>query len=513
VSYLTTARRTKLPLALIVIHSLISTSIAAAVYTLGYGFDPFIHQATERLVIADGGISPTPFYYLGQYAIVIFLHVISALDVSLIDRWLVPLVYAVAVPLTTYYVFARWLRRTDALLLSAIPLLLPFGGFIMTTPQNLANLFFILVILLSLLYFRNEFGPRALTVLVLATLAIHPLAGIPLAATLVLFALFKGLHGTYRYSLGLYITTAVAFAIIMPVAFLAIGAQPAMNLAAGLWDGTLPGRWVNGGDTFLDIKYILFWNRALFAITGILLGLLFLVRAKMLKNNAAYLVSAAIVLSNYVVARYFLNFPALRDYDADSFVNRLATLAFYVCLPFFLLGCYWVIKRVWKMGRLSQMISVCALAGLMTGALYVSYPRVNTYEPAKFFSVGQADIEAVRSIEQNAAVNHVVLANQMVGVTAIQEFGFRRYIGDQFYYSLPSGNDQSLYNLYLDMIYQGAKKETMVKAMDIAGSDEAYFVLNRYWNNFEKIAAQARDSADSVTSISDGRVLVFIYRR
>lgn len=511
--YLFTARRTKLPLTLLVIHSLISTSIACIVYTLGYGFDPFIHQATERLVLPGGGINPTPLYYLGQYAIVIFLHIISVTDITLIDRTLVPILYATCIPLVIYYVFSQWLRRTDALVLAAATLILPFGGFIMTTPQNLANVFFIITILLSLLYFRNEIGARTIGLLVLATLAIHPLAGIPLALTITLFALFKGLYRTYHRFPSLYVMTALTFIVIMPLAFLAIGAQPGVNPPFRLWQGLLPGHWANGGDLFLDIAYILYWNRAVFAILVITLGIFFIARAKLLKNNISYIVAAIIIFANFIVAKYFFTFPSLRDYDQSSFVSRLATLAFYVLLPFFLLGYYWLVRRAWRGNWLLKFITVTTLSGTMTIALYMSYPRVNSYEPAKFFSVGRSDVEAVHYIEQHAAPNHIVLANQMIGVTAISQFGFKRYIGDQFYYSMPSGRDQSLYNSYLDMIYQGAKRSTMEEAMDIGATDEAYFVLNRYWNNFEKIAASARESADSVTEIDGGRVYVFTYKR
>lgn len=512
IAYITNARRTKLPLGLIVVHSLLSVSIATVVYTIGYGFDPFIHYASEKIIIASGGITPTPLYYLGQYAIVIFLHIISTIDVSIIDRWLVPILYSVAVPLTTYYVFSRWLKRTDALLLSAAMLIIPFSGFIMTTPQNLANVFFILVILLSLLFFRNEFGQRAISILALATLAIHPLAGIPLILTLTLFALFKGFYSTYKHYPVLYLVTALAFITIMPLAFLLIGAQPSLNATAP-WNGVIPGRWADGGDIFLDVLYIISWNQGFLAAAGITVGLWSLSRAKLLKNNIGYLAAAGMLLCNYIIAKYFLSFPALRDYDQDSFVSRLATLSFYILLPFFMLGFFWILKRLWNAGKLARSLTVGALAGLMTCAVYISYPHINNYEPAKFFSVGRGDLEAVKTIEQNAAVNHVVLANQMVSAAAIYQLGFKQYIGDQFYYSIPSGEDQSLYNLYLDMVYNGATRKTMEQAMDIAGSNEAYFVLNRYWRNFDKIAADAKASADVTTSIDDGRVYVFTYKR
>jgi len=63
------------------------------------------------------------------------------------------------------------------------------------------------------------------------------------------------------------------------------------------------------------------------------------------------------------------------------------------------------------------------------------------------------------------------------------------------------------------MIYQGAKRETMEKAMLEAGVDESYFVLNKYWNNSEKIAQAAMDSADKVYEIDNGKIWIFKYRQ
>jgi len=156
---------------------------------------------------------------------------------------------------------------------------------------------------------------------------------------------------------------------------------------------------------------------------------------------------------------------------------------------------------------------VFILTGAITISLYLSYPRLNQYEPAKFFSLSASDITAVNFIERIAQVDHIVLANQMVGVAAIKEYGFKKYYNNQFYYSMPTGNPRTFYNYYLEMIYQGAKRETMDKAMAEAGVTEAYFVLNKYWKDFEKITKQATQSADNVFDIDDGNIYIFRYSK
>ena len=151
------------------------------------------------------------------------------------------------------------------------------------------------------------------------------------------------------------------------------------------------------------------------------------------------------------------------------------------------------------------------LSGALTSSLYLSYPKFDRYEEAKFFSLSTADISATHLIEQGANPEHIVLANQMVGVAAIKEFGFKKYYNNQFYYSMPMGTPRTFYDYYLEMIYEGAKRETMEKAMSEAGVDESYFVLNSYWRNAEKIKSQATASADKVYEVDKGKVWVFKY--
>jgi hypothetical protein len=510
-TYVFNSRRTKLPLLLIILHSLLSSSIALIVYKIGYGFDPFIHQATEKIIAQTGTISPKPLYYLGQYAIVVFLNKLTLVDLELIDKILVPFSFALFLPTITFYVFSHWVQKHYALILSILILVLPYPSFIMTDPQNLANLIFVLTILLSLLYYRNIIHPNALYFLALAGIAIHPLAGIPLLITVFLLNLFKFLYHSYVKYISLYFFTSLVFVLFLPLSFIINGSTLSWT-SPKLADLKIFG-WVDKYDLILNLVYLVQANLSAVVILLIIAGLLYINKSKLLKNNAGYLTAALIIFADFLLIKYCLTFPALRDYDKDSFVQRILILAFYVLLPFFLLGVYWLVRKLWEKDIYTKSFLILVSAGLISTALYLSYPRLNQYEPANFFSVSATDLKAVSYIEQNANLDHIVLANQMVGVSAIKEFSFKKYYDGQFYYSMPMGNKQNFYNYYLAMVYEGAKRETMEKAMAEAGVNESYFVLNQYWNNSEKIANQAAASADEVFSIDNGKIHIFKYQK
>ena len=77
------------------IHYFLSFSVAAIVYKIGYGFDPFIHQATMELIDKNGLVTPKPFYYLGEYGLILVLHRLSGLSIYLLNKFLVPVFGAI----------------------------------------------------------------------------------------------------------------------------------------------------------------------------------------------------------------------------------------------------------------------------------------------------------------------------------------------------------------------------------------------------------------------------------
>ena len=512
-AYLLTARRQKLPLALLITHALLSFSVASVVYVLGYGYDPFIHQATERIIAATGTITPTPLYYLGQYGIVVFIHKLSLLDLTLIDRLLVPVLAALFISTFTFFVFSHWFSKRFALLLSLAMLTIPFGGYIMTTPQNLANLWFLLTILLSLLYFRGKFSGLLLWLMAASTLAIHPIAGIPLLLTILLFQLFRTLYDSYAYHRVPYLLAALALSVALPLAFTVNGAQLSIPSLRAVLSAFLPSTPPVHFDLALDIVYALWAYRVVIAAGILALGAWQLWRRNLLRNHLPYFAAGVVILLNFIFIRLFLDFPELHAYDQVAFTGRLGLLLLYALLPIFLFGLYVIVSRIAEQGLPGKIFLVLLLSGGVAASLYLSYPRLDSYGPAKFFSVSSSDIKAVRLIEQIAPTDHVVLANQMLGAAAIQEFGFKRYYDGQFYYSSPNGSPRTLYDAYLSMVEQGAKKETMRNVMDATNVGTAYFVLNRYWNNSRAIAEQANLNADAVYSVDDGTVIVNEYRR
>ena len=76
------------------IHYFLAFSIAFIIYQIGYGFDPFIHQATMELIDKQGYVLPKPLYYLGQYSLVVIFHKLSGISIYLLNKLLVPLLAA-----------------------------------------------------------------------------------------------------------------------------------------------------------------------------------------------------------------------------------------------------------------------------------------------------------------------------------------------------------------------------------------------------------------------------------
>jgi len=53
----------------------------------------------------------------------------------------------------------------------------------------------------------------------------------------------------------------------------------------------------------------------------------------------------------------------------------------------------------------------------------------------------------------------------------------------------------------------------MLKAMDLVGVDEAYFVINKYWKDSRKIIENAKIEANDFQIINGGEIYVFRYER
>ena len=141
----------KLTILSISIFYLLSFTVAVFVFKIGFGYDPFIHQASADLISKTGSIEPKTYYYLGYYSLVIILHKITTISVIWLDKLLVPLLASIFLPLALCNSLKKWFSTKLKINLTiTILLILPFSFFIITTPQSLAYLFLILTIAFGL---------------------------------------------------------------------------------------------------------------------------------------------------------------------------------------------------------------------------------------------------------------------------------------------------------------------------------------------------------------------------
>jgi len=193
-------------------------------------------------------------------------------------------------------------------------------------------------------------------------------------------------------------------------------------------------------------------------------------------------------------------------------LQRILSLVVIFLLPFIMISFYYLGEKILPQKKFIKISFLIFSAILITTSFYLSYPRFDRYWNSRGYSTGKNDLEAVHWIEDDAKEDYIVLANQQVSAGALREFGFSRYYkGDIYFYPIPTGGP--LYQYYLKMVYEKPNKKTALQAMDLAGVNKAYFVLNKYWFAFPKVLDEAKFEADSWQEIGQGEVYVFEYNR
>lgn len=515
----------KFALPLIITFYFLSFSAALIVYRLGYGYDSFIHQATEKLIAQTGAVSPKPFYYLGQYGLIVILNKLASLPIIMLDKILLPLLAAVFLPIALWRALKNWLHAdslNSILILAALIIGFPF--LIVTTPQNLAYVFLLLTILCGLSC-KNYYDFSVIFLLAAAAAIIHPLAGIP--ALLFCAALAVFYSDSRRIKKYFYPLLFICSTVILPAIFYVINRSLPAAAAAQTAGASEPaGLAMPNGENFilntaylygLNLKYII----AALALAGMLIAWRHRAECRIL---FIYSAMAGGLLASYLIS-VKLPFAFLINYEREDFPERILLAAALFLLPFILLALYFLFEKIAKKNIFIKSCWAAFLALTLTAALYNSYPRYDNYFNSRGYSVSAADIGAVNWINEDAKESDsskgnripnsdfIVLANQQVAAAALSQFGFKKYYGpDQlFYYPIPTGSP--LYGYYLDMVYKKPARETMYAAMDLAGVNLGYFVLNNYWFEFKKILDEAKLSADSWQPINGGQDYVFKYER
>ncbi len=493
------------PAVLLVIRYVLLFSVASIVVANGMGFDPFIHQAAEKVIAEIGYIAPKTPFYIGQYVLVQFIHLITGLSIAAIDTALVPTLAGIYLPL----LFLTHVKRftaphpaTIVILASLIPL--PF--FIFTTPHAL-SLLLALFCILSLLHKRDHILP---SVLALAVTCVHPLIGVPL---LLVTGLFHPILQKKYISAALYIGILLA----VPIMLLVYGKLSGTGVTlSSIHYAVIPSLlnpfiiphyfFLSGAPTLLFTLYA--YKIVILPIVGVILAFIGY------RKSFAPLVKAAIALTfSGVIVASVITIPGVIGYEQLNYAMRLLQLAILSLFPLYLAGIQKILP-ILTATRFRRMLCLLCATGLLTISWYFTYPTRDAISHYTGFVVRDVDIEAIEKIDEkeHGQYNYIVLSNQVVSAAALHVHGFAKYHetvdGQQFFFPIPTGGP--LYEYFKLMVYSHPKREWMVQAMHYAGVKKAYFIHTNYWYPAAEIRDEAIEGADDWFTIDD-QIWVYEY--
>jgi len=498
---------------------LLTTLVAAIVYKLGYGFDPFVHQATMELIAEKGVVFPKPPYYLGEYSLIIILHKLSGLSIYFLNKILVPVLSSLFLPLAFYrFLKAEFVLKnnstdyqaTAAIFLTIIFLpILTFSPFIATTPQNLSYLFLILAVLAG-------FSRQNLTtvwLLSLATVAIHPLTGLPalgLSAWLTFQEHQASLKIRARKIVKIIILAGTALAL--PLTLFLTGGR---NLSNNGWIGLkelIGNFFINCGSVgretwLLNFIYFFAHNYQLILVILIALALILFYR----RYQKWFLIISALLVAFILSSQ--IRFNDLINYEQASYATRILVIIVIFCLPGLVLLSYKLIAKIYTAEKKLQILWLIFGLGLLLSSLYLSYPRFDKYWHSRGYATSLNDQKAVQLIDAQETEPYLVLANQPVSAAALNAFGFNHYFttpdGPLYFYPIPTGGP--LYQYYLEMVYKNPSHLVMNKALDLAGVKVGYLIVNKYWYQSGQVINAAKLTADSWQEVNK-EIYIFKYK-
>lgn len=519
----------------ICLHAFVSFSVALIVYGLGFDYDPFIHRLNVDLILQNGTLLPKPFYYIGQYSLIIFLHQLLLVSAEWLDKLMIPLLAAIYLPSTIYYAFKDNFKTTpqNVALIALAFLLFPFAWLIVTTPQATANFFGLLAILLSLYYINHpKVSLWPLALLVAMALSIHPLAGIPVFFFFIILAFYQHrqqkfpLTGTSNLPKILHQSILWEIAILgilaLPVAFI-INSLTLSELKVGLQTN-----WLAKLNELLFNQPLDFYFRPFISLTDLIytygknivvllfilsgLGLIFVWRHGQFKKYFVYFLGFIMVAGNYLLLKAMISFFSLVSYEQINYPARVLEISLYLLSPFVLIILYLIFKKLNQQSKPVVILSFVLLSMAMTFSLYLSYPRVDKITEDHGYSTSLTDLKTVNFVEKiQKGRPYVVLASQPISAAALKELGFKYYYNNYFFYPVPTGG--RLYGLYEDLAY--AKKpvtDVIGTVRLLTGVNDVYFVINDYWLNASDVIAQQKETADDWQAI-DGKNYIFIYEK
>ncbi|MBT4071711.1 MAG: hypothetical protein HOE80_03235 [Candidatus Magasanikbacteria bacterium] len=498
-----------------IIHYILILSVAIILFKNGYGYDPVIHQASETYIRDHGMISPKNPYYLGQYMLVLFISALSHISIISIDTLLVPLLASIYIPLFLWHTYGY---KHKALWATILLTLVPLSWFIFTTPFNLTLLFSTLVALWIWHIWDKPHRKQddlLIGLFTIMTLITHAIAGIPLAIIILAWR-FKNQTKTYLYPLysillaialplGLILYMHSELRVIMPWeeldVFISFFKKPHWEL-------------FDNAPRHLQLLYHYKALIPYIILTIMGVGLFY---TKKEKRSLFFLATSFGLFFSGAIIATIIRFPNMANYEYGNYAKRLLMMAYLFLLPAFASTMIYLYHYIKKQKHIIQYISIFSLVILLTISWFFTYPTRNALSYYTGISIRNADKEAVHFIHErnDNTPDYIVLTNQMVGVTAMKEFGFLKYHnvahGEQYFYSIPTG--APMYSYFAHMVYDEPKRAWMIQAMDYAGVNKAYFIHTSYWSPAAYLRDEAKKEANAWWTFGADEVWVYEYVR
>jgi hypothetical protein len=488
-------------------------SMAAVLYPLGFGFDPFLHRATVAHIADFGTITPKPLYYIGQYALEILGAKFFRLPLFTLDVFLAPLLAAVLLPAAIFGRSpAKGLATPKPYGAVTVLAVLPFAAFVSTTPQALSFIFAGVAIFLcafggAVHRYASAKPLRAPMIFALAALFTHPLSG----AIVVLYVILVAVAQRFSMRLrgGLTVALLALISITLPLAFtlqsLKAGLPLGFSLPTSLSElSGLTLFFSTNWNAWGDVAYFIIGN--LFIILFAAAIILFFKKTDRSLSAALPLLAGIACVINFLILSLFFNFTYLISYERSDFALRALTLATLFFVPY--------VTRVWPQMTdewvwRRQTPAALVIALVFVANVYGAYPRNDNYARSSGFNVSETDFSTVSLIDTFAnGAPYAVLSNQATSSAAIETFGFKTYYhGDIFFYPIPTGGP--LYTLFLEM-NEKPSLETIEKVRALTGVQTVFYVVSNYWWQSESIKENTKPLAKAAVELNDATVFVFL---
>ncbi|MFZ6015923.1 MAG: hypothetical protein ACOYUZ_06265 [Patescibacteria group bacterium] len=489
--------------------------IAPLIYSIGFGFDGFLHVAGQKVLALTGELNPKPMYYMGQYVFVTWLYRALQIPLAELNRWLVPVATSLLLPISLSFAYDRLAPNAFAVLMLAM---LPLGMFVGSTPQGFAMLIGLMALILALGASEKHIRMSAPIWLGLWAITIHPLAGIPLMTITVAILLYRSSSVVIsKFSWPLAVLSGLTIPLVF---FLGSKFTASLNIEWNLayitqwstWAGTLLGLvpWI-GNHFVLWPAWSSLINATIPALALALIVLIFLLPAKIKTRTALLLISAASLILASGLLENASDFTFLIHYERGDYAARLLQLAIFVLLIAAVPAVIQIFAKLKSTVPVAGLLVIIFLGAVGAANAHNALPRHDAVQASRGWSTGKYDIEAVRWIDRYAkGAKYTVLANQSVSAASVLEFGFKRYTQKNiFYYPIPTGGE--LYNVYLKMTYEDPSLDTVRDAARLGESDLVFVVINDYWWRAEELNEKISALADDEWDIGEGKVKIYVF--